>query len=46
MNRLAYVRGKDDYTKGKELTDNPYRFADLDSWSAWRSGWLDMEASD
>lgn len=47
MNMLAYVQGKDAYSRGFKLEDNPYFIpGNYYKWTAWRKGWLDMEARD
>jgi len=46
MNMFAFVRGKDDYSKGVSLDDNPYKALKIDDYLSWRYGWLHMEARD
>ena len=46
MNMLAYVRGKDAYSKGLGLADNPYKMCNMGDFLSWRNGWRYMEARD
>lgn len=44
MNFTAYVEGKDDYRRGKDLGDNPFVLGSTE-WLSWRKGWLSADAS-
>lgn len=43
MNFTAYIEGKSDYRRGRELDDNPFIMGSAE-WLSWREGWLQVES--
>ncbi|QJD54764.1 hypothetical protein PssvBMR4_gp66 [Pseudomonas phage MR4] len=46
MVHSEYFNGKNAYSNGKDITDNPHPASDTDRWMSWRLGWLKAEELD